>query len=239
MADTPEGKRKSAKVHLHLDARPFSLTPIKPRARVLQADVRKHIEPLGLESEKAERLLAGTREILADYLGIRITGQKTADHARALHLLERIAVEGTKLAARLDKLQSPFLVAIEENRREPGDEIEPPKFDILPLARKLHRLSKAADRARREFEAKRRGSPPRDTLDTAVARFRNLLDEVGLEISLRESGSKLADRRSITGSGAVYLIAIFKEFESQTDETTIWGAWKRTQDRDGEVPLNN
>lgn len=231
MTDNRKGRR-AEKVHLHLDARPFSRVPVKPRARVLQSDVMKHIEPLGLDPENQERLLGGTLEILADYLGIQFTAEKTADHARALRALERIVVEGTKLAARLDELQSAYLVAIEANRREPRDELEPPKFDILQLSRKLHRLSHAAKRAREEFKANKRGSPPRATLDDAVARFRDLFREIGLEVSLHDSGSKVVNRRSLAGSGSAYLVGIFREFEKPTDETTIWGAWKRTLERD-------
>ena len=215
------------KVHLQGDGRPFSLARVTPSATISRMKLRELIEPLELDIEDEMHLLKGTAEIMQGYVGQLLNKATKNDHAASLRALDRISKESVSLAKHLDALQNDFLVAIEDHRRDPATNLDPAPFDFLHLVPLLERLGHAATRARSGYARRARGGPEKKLLDNTIDQFRALFRAVGLEITAKESGSKV-ERRTLAGSGAPFLIAVFAEFDPHTDQPHLWGAWKRS-----------
>lgn len=227
MTSSNRQKPARARVVLQADGMPFSLARVKPSATFSRKIILELLGDLKLTQQKAMRLTEEIVAILQEYLGELLTSERKASHAASLAALERISIESAKLSERLSSLSNEFLLAIEDHRNDSALNSDRPKFDIMQLARKLKHVSGAAARARTLFASRDRGAPRNERLDRAMIRFRKLFEGFDLIVDPRESGSKL-QRRTLEGSGGILLVAVFEQFDAQTTESKLWGAWQRT-----------
>jgi hypothetical protein len=184
----------------------------------------------GLDLAQQLRLLRETQKILGEYLGEQLTRERKAGQSASRDAIRRIAKAAAKLTHDIASLDNAHLVAVNAHCGDPeSDELSPP-IDFLGLIPTLEQLRNAAGRTYDHLPPGNAGRRPNASLDRAVGRFRQLLGELGLELT-RHYEAPETGRPWLGGSGAAYLLAVFKEFSPHDDESVLWGALKRVEDK--------
>lgn len=164
-------KKASLKRRMAVRQLPLGIGRQTPMAEVTYAEIEPLLDPLKLPDDVRLELCASVRQIMARYLGQKMSAEDHDDHATSLKALRAIEKQAGAVARELDSIKPDFLVELDKLRDGMPNlrQLTRSHFDFLHLTDQLHDLGQVAGTAATRIKPKERKRPPRVNLDQAVS----------------------------------------------------------------------